>query len=57
MSIGGEMWEEAVWENRKKLKEFIAKLKERLDESDEQYFTVWNIIEDFKQHFKIDEEE
>lgn len=37
---------------------FLAKLVERLEKSDDDvYFAVWNIIEEYKEHFKLDDYE
>lgn len=50
MSIGGEIMEEHY---DKLIHDFLKKLEIRLEKSDDDvYFAVWNIIEEYKEHFK-----
>lgn len=50
MSIGGEIMEEYY---DKLIQKFLKKLEARLAKSDDEaYFAVWNIIEEYKEHFR-----
>lgn len=49
MSMGGEMMEQMYDEH---IRAFLKKLEARLLKCDDDYMTVWNIIDEYNEHFK-----